>query len=763
MAPLLGQPQASTPSLGDLVTTTAPSSPPTPRDGGQLAKFRAYHEETTWAPEIDAQDHGRLIVDLWDEILKSGNKLKTLGSLQVEKFSLGSEAKTVDLTPTVTQTNYGAPLRELDRDDLANLIENMQADGVELEGIEFEHDEFVPATDAEGAKSTVRFKLMLSQGEPKEQRYVVTGNASLTWSAEATGSPARFSVVSMEVPKFEILTSNMPVPFKPAMQLPFNVGSTARSTFRAINPLILRDLNGDNLPEVILAGQNVVFWNGGRWRFRQGRLCDHFLRSTTAAIFADVTEDGIDDLIMGAPNAKLLLYKGTGEGKFPDVPRELTFSDKPLRGPSSIAVGDIDGDSDLDLYVGQSRSAYLSGNIPTPYFDGRDSYPGFLLLNDGHGDFTDATKAAGLKHLVRRRVRSVSFVDADRDGDLDLLMTSDFRGTELSVNDGTGKFTAADDRLLPQCLGHGRSHSIGDFNQDGKLDFCMLATSSPAARRLESLGLERSDLSEHQQLRQRMSYGNRLLLGGEGGQFLQPVFNDQLARTGWPNGSTSFDFDRDGALDVYVANGWVTGESPRDYDSKYWCHDIHFDARERPVRAIQQYFQKFRGLFGRQFSWAGNQHNALLMNLDGNGFRDVAFLTGANDLGDCRAVVSGDLDLDGRVDLIYESVDAVGEQAHVRFMKNVSSDDNNWLGVHLDPTTVDQKTEGATVSLILDDGTKQIRTTNAGDWGTQGTRTVHFGLGKAESVAEVNIHWPNGSTTTLNSPATNAYHSSSAP
>ena len=121
---------------------------------------------------------------------------------------------------------------------------------------------------------------------------------------------------------------------------------------------------------------------------------------------------------------------GDKGGRFPFVGRPVRSIGK-LTVPVSAAAGDIDGDGDLDLFIGQQKPGYVNGDIPTPYYDARDSFPSFMLRNDGQGNFTDITNVSGIGDKARRRNFSSTFVDLDDDGDLDLLLTSDFAGTDL--------------------------------------------------------------------------------------------------------------------------------------------------------------------------------------------------------------------------------------------------------------------------------------------------------------------------------------------
>src|SRR2546427_8651179 len=105
-----------------------------------------------------------------------------------------------------------------------------------------------------------------------------------------------------------------------------------------------------------------------------------------------------------------------------------------------LTCGDIDHDGDLDLFLGQYRVPTLGQALKPFYYDANDGYPAHLLLNDGHGNFTDATNG-GFEAKRWRRTYSASFVDLNEDGDLDLLVVSDFAGMDLYRNNGHGQFT----------------------------------------------------------------------------------------------------------------------------------------------------------------------------------------------------------------------------------------------------------------------------------------------------------------------------------
>ena len=231
-----------------------------------------------------------------------------------------------------------------------------------------------------------------------------------------------------------------------------------------------------------------------------------------AGIFADFTGDGVIDYLCAVKNGFPELFAGQPGGKFPAPGKELRFVAERLRAPIVVSAGDMDRDGDLDVFIGQQKPGYQSGDIPTPYYDAKDGFPCYLLANDGKGDFHDVTAESGIGDKSLRRNFCASFVDLDEDGDLDLMLTSDFSGTDLFDNDGHGKFTDVSSQLNPRGYAFGMSHTFGDYNLDGQLDFVLIGMSSAAAHRLDYLKLGRDEFPDYNETRSQMGYGNRMYL-----------------------------------------------------------------------------------------------------------------------------------------------------------------------------------------------------------------------------------------------------------
>lgn len=725
-----------------------------PENARELVMVRHYYDQTVWSDEVEAQRHETFFVSLWDRLIHEPDKYRVLADAHFEQLLVGGTPRVKELDWGIRVTRYEGQGTRIPAHQWLATLDDLQNAGYRIIETEWHHSQFEPGRDGPN-RSTVAVVLHVTN-DRLNTRYIVKGDLKVEWADSQADVPVPGVVDATGLRVYQ--RKGTPA-YTEQHREEIPTDETGKLHRTTIHPVILNDLNDDGLPEVIFGGVNRVLWNEGDWKFRSEVFCRRDPGHVNAGVIADFTGDGIKDYLCAVKSGWPQLYVGAPGGRFTRNPRRLLFTRERLLVPVTIAVGDIDGDGDLDVLIGQQKPGYINGEIATPYYNALDSYPSYLLENDGQGNFRDVTATSGLREKMRRRVFSASFVDLDNDGDLDLVLTSDFAGADVFLNDGSGYFTDISDSLQPKAYAFGMSHTFGDYNLDGELDFFIIGMSSTTARRLTRLNLGREEFPEYNARRMDMGYGNRMYLGGPSG-FQQAPFNDTVARTGWSWGSTTLDFDNDGDPDLYVVNGQTSGKTTRDYCTRFWCHDVYYKEGERPDKAVQDLFGRMQALFtGEGISWNGYEHNALLMNLDGKGFVNVGFLMDVSSEYDSRMAVSGDLDGDGRVDILFEHNDLRNKRQNVLFLRNQWDQPHHWIGVHLRQQPGTASPIGAKVVATLADGRRLLRHNVAGHsvW-AQHADTIHFGLGTQSQVESLEITWPNGQVTRLEQPEVDQYH-----
>lgn len=327
--------------------------------------------------------------------------------------------------------------------------------------------------------------------------------------------------------------------------------------------LAVGDYDSDGLEDFYLTQPgglpNRLFRNLGNGRFADVSAAAGLdaLDGSSSAFFADIENDGTQDLIVILSTGQPLLFLNGGSGAF-EISRDgFPVGVKP--GAVGGCLGDYDRDGFLDLYV----TAYLWPNaasqIPRPYYDATNGPPNVLYRNLGNGRFEDVTAESGLNENNNRFSHACAWNDFDQDGQLDLFVANDFGRKNLYQNQGGGRFRDVTAETGVEDAGAGMSVALGDYDEDGWEDVYFGNMWSSAGRRVTTQSDFKSDSPQaRKEVYRRHARGNSLFRNQRTG------FEDVTLPAGvemgrWAWCSDFVDFDNDGSLDLYVVNGFVTG------------------------------------------------------------------------------------------------------------------------------------------------------------------------------------------------------------
>jgi len=234
------------------------------------------------------------------------------------------------------------------------------------------------------------------------------------------------------------------------------------------------DVNGDGYDDIFIGGSkgntpSILYSNGATFsKSSTNTFTENTNSEDMSSLLFDADNDGDLDLYVCSGGVEYSqfsvdfrdrLYLNDGKGDFTLSSQKLP-SEKSMNSTSTVISSDIDKDGDLDLFVGERI-------IPLKY---GQPCSGFILQNDGNGNFTDVTqeRASELKDLGM--ITDAIFQDLDADGDDDLLIVGEFLGVEIFVNE-KGTFSKKKENKLSDLKGWWNTIHAVDLDNDGDLDF----------------------------------------------------------------------------------------------------------------------------------------------------------------------------------------------------------------------------------------------------------------------------------------------------
>jgi len=506
------------------------------------------------------------------------------------------------------------------------------------------------------------------------------------------------------------------------------------------------DFDRDGFEDLFVADgvRSILYRNDGHGRFADVTERAGLARSATEGIAAtgvaaaDVDGDGYPDLFVTNAFGPARLFHNRGDGTF-----EETTAASGIAVPGnarSAAFADVDGDGDLDLFVAVTGDYYAK--MPDPPFDANDGLENFLYLNDGHGHFTDATKAWGLSGMTRWTL-SALFQDYDQDGRVDLMATNDFGLKNLYRNVDGRRFEDVAKKTGTLARAYGMSGAWADFDGDGRPDVYTTGTDTQWYFIHEypsiPVGLAgRLFLPFAIRWCEEMASGNSLLLQKPDHTFENATARSGAQHAGWNWSAIAADLDDDGWPDVYATNGlWGDGRD-RDVELEFWWQTLAY--WDDYVAGTKTFDRKGAGV-------AGIERDRYFHNRGGAAagaplFEDRAFLDGLDLESNGRAAVAFDANGDGALDVYVRSVGA----PEALFLGSRKPGEH-YLRLRLSGTPGRDNRDGigCEITAVLPGG-RRLVTQNVNESGylSTGSPIVHLGLGPATRLEGLTVLWPSG-------------------
>ena len=460
-------------------------------------------------------------------------------------------------------------------------------------------------------------------------------------------------------------------------------------------------VNGSTLDNLSQGGDRmaVLYRNDGEGSFKDVTSRSKLGRKGwgMGACVADFDNDGHRDAYLTAYGPDIL-YKNNGDGTFTDFTKQAGLGNPGWA--TNCAFGDYDRDGDVDLYVAN----YIRFDLETVpkrganelcQYMGRDvlcgprgleAEPDVLYRNNGDGTFSDVSKETGVGQPALYGF-GVVFTDFNNDDWPDIYVANDSKPSFLFVNQKDGTFSEEGLFAGVALNAAGTEQAsmgvaIGDYNRDGSFDLFVT----------------------------NFSQDSNVLYQNDGSAFFTDVTfpaglgASSRAYLGW--GTSFVDLDNDGLPDLFIANGHVYPE----------IDDFGIDSKYHEPKQV------YRNLGDGRFQELTNDMAGPL--LDAKSSRGAAF---------------ADYDNDGDTDVLV-----VNMNEPPTLLRNDTASGNHWITLRLIGTNSNRDAIGARVTAKSGSVIQTAEVRSGGSYLSHNDMRVHFGLGAADKVDQIEVRWPSG-------------------
>lgn len=523
------------------------------------------------------------------------------------------------------------------------------------------------------------------------------------------------------------------------------------------------DFNNDGLIDIVFTGnmvKNRLYLNQGDFEFEDATKISGIAEHEgwcTGAVPVDINQDGWLDLYVcraGYPFDNLrsnLLFINQGGGdkktvKFVEKAAEYGIAD--LGHSTQASFFDYDKDGDLDLFlINHSTVEYSRGSLDIYQIKGKKN-PDFtnkLFRNDGQ-KFSNVTEAAGITSNVLTFSLGLNTCDINQDGWPDIFISNDFNEPDyLFINKQDGTFKEE----LTERFDHTSLFSMGcdiaDFNGDALPDLVSLDM-LPESNHLQKMHSGADNFEKVYTMMRNGFYKqysrNMLQLNNGDGTFSEVGQLAGISNTDWSWASLFFDFDNDGARDLFISNGYPRDHTNMDFLKFTADEVIRMQKGEKNI-GFQEYLQKMPPIIEPNYFYK-NEGNLTFSNQTAAWHMDKPVVT--------QSAAWADLDNDGDLDLVLNNTNEYADVLENHADKNPQ---NHWLRLSLQGAAGNPWGIGAKVWAYAAGQVVYLEQNPVRGFQSSVDPTLSLGLGNAAQLDSLVIVWPNDAKQVLPKVASN--------
>lgn len=530
--------------------------------------------------------------------------------------------------------------------------------------------------------------------------------------------------------------------------------------------LAIGDFNGDDLPDLYFISNlqsNKMYLNLGNLQFMditdQAGVSGKSVFSTGVTT-VDINADGLLDIYISSSGRirdpekrrnELYVNQGVGKNGVPMFKEQSAQYNLDIEAFSTQAgFFDYDKDGDLDMFLINHDVEIYGDDKLEEYLNTVSKLSGERLYRNDKGKYIDITNQAGIVNNRLGFGLGLGFGDMNNDGWPDIYVSHDFSGEDhFYINNQDGTFSENIAESMRHISNFSMGNDIADYNNDGWLDVMTvdMVSEDNYGIKTSMSGMNPNKFFKHVDLGLHYQYMfNTLQINnGTQGNGSVPYFSEVahlsgVSNTDWSWAPLFFDMDNDGQKDLFIANG--IKRDFRNNDFVNYHKQVRAELLKTKHMDKEKYINHMMSKMPTRF-----KNNYFFLNKGDLSFNKMNAKWGLDSAMTCSNGASyADLDNDGDVDIVVNNMD---DFAYIYENRTMESGSPGFLKIKLKGIGGNTFGIGTRVTIKHDDDVQMQEQFLTRGFQSSVSEVLHFGMGKASSIDELEVVWPDGTVQLL--------------